>query len=115
MGSKRRVRGSRFLAPPSILSEGRTGLQLARLVEQRFLRMELHRSPCSPARAVGAHRARSTRLGGKHEHAPAILSWSQIGGGLPVRAGTGPSLQIDPKRRLGGIALVVNFWHLGDQ
>jgi hypothetical protein len=94
------------LASSSSVIEGRAGLEVARLLEQGFLRMKLHRPPTRAPRALRAQRARGARLGGKHEHATSPFQRSQVTDRLLIRAGTRASLQIDLKIGLGKVALV---------
>jgi hypothetical protein len=61
------------LSAPACLGERRSALQFARLLEQRFVRMQVHGSSASTPRALGLQRARRTRVGGKHERAAAIF------------------------------------------
>src|SRR5712691_5452894 len=104
-----------YLASPSSFIERRTGLQLARLLEQGFLRMDLHRPPALTPRALGPQWARRTGLGGKDEGATSALSGSQITRRLLGWASTRASPQIDLKGGLGEELLVVDFRNLGDQ
>src|SRR5437899_6369551 len=102
------------LATASSLIEDRAGLQLTRLLEQGFLWMDLYRPPALTPCALGSKWARCTGLGGKHERSTSALSEPQVTRGLLIRAGTGPSLQIDLKRGLGEQLPVLDLWHLGD-
>src|SRR6266851_437737 len=95
------------LASLSYVVERRTGLQLARLLEQGFLWVELHGPPALTARALRPQGARGTGLGGKDERPTATFSGSQITRLLRGWAGTRPSLQINRKGGLGKELLVV--------
>src|SRR5216684_4475486 len=103
------------LASPSSFIERRTGLQFARLLEQNFLRVDLHRPPALTPRALGPQWARRTGLGGKDEHPTSTLSESPVTSCLFARARARPSLQIDLKGGLGKELLVVDLRNLGDQ
>src|SRR3977135_1493594 len=102
------------LASPSCVIKRRTGLQLARLLEQGFLWMELHRASAFPPRALGSQWARRTGLGGKDEQPTSTLRGSQVTGRVFVGASARPSLQIDLKDGLGEELLVVDLGNLGD-
>jgi len=50
----------------------------------------------------------------KHERPTGTFGWTEVAGGLCVRAGTRSCLQIDLKRGLGEQLLVLDVGHLGD-
>src|SRR5712691_115658 len=103
------------LASASSFIESWTGLQLARLLEQGFLRVELHRPPALTPRALGPQWARRTGLGGKDERPNYTLRGSQVTGGVLEREGKRSSLQINLKSGFGEQRLVVDVRNLGDQ
>src|SRR6266536_1006310 len=102
------------LASPSSFTERRTGLQFARLLEQSFLPVDLHRPPALTPRALRPQWARRTRLGGKHEHPTSTLSGSQVTRLLLGWAGARARLQIDLKVGLGEERLIVDLGDLGE-
>src|SRR6266581_7991357 len=103
-----------YLASASSFIEGRTGLQLARLLEQGFLRVELHRPPALTPRALGPQWARRTYVSGKDERPTSTLRGSQVMSRVCVRAGAGASLQVDLEVGLGKAPLVLDVRNFGD-
>jgi hypothetical protein len=86
------------LTPPSSFIECRTGLQLARLLEQHFVWVDLDRPTALTARALGPQGARCTGLDGKYEGATSTFSRSKITRFVVVGAGACAGFQIDLKR-----------------
>ena len=85
----------RHLPSPSSFSKRWTDLQLACLLEQGFLRVEMHRPPAMTPRALCPQRARRAGLGGKDECPASTLVRTEVMARVLVWASARPSLQID--------------------
>lgn len=103
------------LATASVLTERRAGLQGSRLLQQRFLRMQLYRPTALAPDALRSQWTGRTDTGGEHEVATALPMMLEGGTDLLGRADTGAGLDIDLKGGLRVATLVGRGRHAGHQ